>query len=388
MNKSRRTAQRYAASWRGQTTLNNFGFGTTNLPKSVKPAAHHSIRSSTKKLPSPIRFSDDSNRNSHDNTTANGAITATVPCVRQLSHSPSLELDDSVTPVKDSNAGTDDDAPVYDAELETIEAECQELPLDGDDAETWEQELDANVEDPNKEIRSWDELRKQIKNDLKKQSKTLPLSCINQLMILSNFATLQLKGLSRIEASVEIARQWHEGQGNWFARQVRALARHYQIFEQLPKGKRGGSRSARSWLHDERVKKMVLDYLKNLPTGKVTPSALQKHINNMIFPELGIKPKKSLTIRTARRWLIKLGWRHTLVKKGVYMDGHERSDVVNYRNKEFLPQMAMFEARMVHYEGPDMTRVEPQLAECEKEIIHQFHDECCFHANDQSNHAW
>ena len=61
----------------------------------------------------------------------------------------------------------DDKALANDAELERIEAECQELPLNKDDSETWEQELDANVEDPNKEIRGWDELRKQIKNDLK-----------------------------------------------------------------------------------------------------------------------------------------------------------------------------------------------------------------------------
>jgi len=89
--------------------------------------------------------------------------------------------------------------------------------LNKDDTETWKQELDANVKNPNKKIRGWDKLRKQIKNDLKKHRKTLPLSHINQLMILSNFSTLQLKGLSCVEASVEIAWQWHEGQGNWFA---------------------------------------------------------------------------------------------------------------------------------------------------------------------------
>ena len=50
--------------------------------------------------------------------------------------------------------------------------------------------------------------------------------------------------------------------------------------------------------------------------------------------------------------------------------------------------MAQFEVQMVHYEGPEMMRVEPKLAEGEKEIISQFHDECCFHANDQSNCAW
>lgn len=273
-------------------------------------------------------------------------------------------------------------------ELQEIEAQCLEEPLGDDDVEVWEDELDLNVRDPNVEIKSWEELRNQIKADLKRHNKTLPLSKLNQLMILSNFATLQLKGASRIQASIEIARQWHPGQGVWFARRVRALARHYQIFEQLPQERRGGVRVVRSWLHDEVVKRSVLDFLNNLPTGKVTPRSLQRQVNDVIFPEHGIKPEKPLSIRTARRWLIKLGWRHSMIKKGVYMDGHERADVVQYRTHVFLPLMAKYEARMVHYEGPEMKRVEPTLEEGEKEIIPEFHDECSFHANDQANHAW
>ena len=127
-------------------------------------------------------------------------------------------------------------------------------------------------------------------------------------MILSNFATLQLKGVTRIQASIEIARQWHPDKGVWFAWHVCALARHYQIFKQLPQEKQGGMHAAQSWLHDEVVKKAVLDYLNNIPNGKVTPKAIQKQINNTIFPELSIKPKQPLSIQTAQQWLIKLGW--------------------------------------------------------------------------------
>jgi len=94
------------------------------------------------------------------------------------------------------------------------------------------------------------------------------------------------------------------------------------------------------------VKKRALLYLQSLPTGKVTPKKLQVAINTSILPDLGITTKKPLCVRTARRWLIKLGWRHTVVKKGIYMNGHERVDVVDYRQKSFLPTMAEFERRM------------------------------------------
>jgi hypothetical protein len=34
--------------------------------------------------------------------------------------------------------------------------------------------------------------------------------------------------------------QWHKGKGTHFARWVRILACHYQLFEQLPDEKQGG----------------------------------------------------------------------------------------------------------------------------------------------------
>ena len=89
--------------------------------------------------------------------------------------------------------------------------------VDDDDAEGWEQELDSAIKSST-EIRDWGTLREQIQQDLKQGQKTLPLAHLNQLMILSNFATLRLKGASRIKASLEISQQWaDQGNGNWFA---------------------------------------------------------------------------------------------------------------------------------------------------------------------------
>ncbi|KAK0490178.1 hypothetical protein EDD18DRAFT_1109726 [Armillaria luteobubalina] len=64
------------------------------------------------------------------------------------------------------------------------------------------------------EIRDWSTLWEQIKQDMKKN---LSLSKYNQLLILHNFATLRIKGYKRIEASHDIACQWHEGEGIHFA---------------------------------------------------------------------------------------------------------------------------------------------------------------------------
>ena len=49
-----------------------------------------------------------------------------------------------------------------------------------------------------------------------------------------------------------------------------------------------------------------------------------------IFALKGIS-KPSISIKTALRWLEKLGWTYGKLKNGMHLDGHERLDVVEYR---------------------------------------------------------
>ncbi|KZT63123.1 hypothetical protein DAEQUDRAFT_680923 [Daedalea quercina L-15889] len=242
------------------------------------------------------------------------------------------------------------------------------------------------------DIRGWYDLREQIKADLaRSKKKNVILTEINQLLILRNFATLRLKGFERIPASQEIARQWHEGEGVHFARRIRQLACHYQLFEQLPIEKRGGDRG-HSLLNDEHVQAAARQYLSGLAAGEVTPKLFRRALNEQILPTLGFHLKTGLSNRTARHWLIKLGWRRTRLKKGVYMDGHERPDVRKYRDKEFLPRMAEYEKFMVQWvvegKGQEMVRKEPQLMPGEERIIPLFQDESSLHAREYKANVW
>lgn len=80
----------------------------------------------------------------------------------------------------------------------------------------WEDELDDCVH-AGVEIRDWATLRDQIKKDMGKGPRSLPVSTVNQLLIIRNFATLHLKGYNQIDASLEIACQWHKGEDVHFA---------------------------------------------------------------------------------------------------------------------------------------------------------------------------
>ena len=151
---------------------------------------------------------------------------------------PQLLFDDGI-----SHLGKRKIGPNSSAEKEPVNADIpdQANTAESDDPdladEDWEVELDKCLAPNPTEIQDWSTLREQIKKDLARKYKSLPLSQVNQLMILRNFATLCLRGLGRIEASKEIARQFHqklEGSLGHFSGRIRSLACHYQNFEQLP----------------------------------------------------------------------------------------------------------------------------------------------------------
>ena len=78
------------------------------------------------------------------------------------------------------------------------------------------------------------------------------------------------------------------------------------------------------------------------------------------------------------------------MKKGVYMDGHKRPDIVEYWNNMFLLLMASFERCMAKWrpEGPGLVCVKPELRPDKRWIITVFQDKSCFHANEYKQTVW
>ena len=83
-------------------------------------------------------------------------------------------------------------------------------------------------------------------------------------------------------------------------------------------------------------------YLAAQKLGMISPDLLCKHVNKVILPTLQLTTKKaSICEHTAIHWLKKLGYECKDVKKGIYVDGHERQDVIQYQEK-FLAQMEKY----------------------------------------------
>jgi hypothetical protein len=121
------------------------------------------------------------------------------------------------------------------------------------------------------------------------------------------------------------------GKGPYFARKIRKLEPYILRHHALPPSKTHAHNQLYCLLDNEGILQGVREYLAALKLGEVTPLLFMKHINSFILPSLGIHGIKStISESTARRWLLKLGYRNREAKKGLYVDGHERPDVSSH----------------------------------------------------------
>ena len=164
---------------------------------------------------------------------------------------------------------------------------------------------------------------------------------------------------------------------HWGGRMVRVWVREWLRLRELPKSRRGCHgktftplddpaicmelrsfvRSNKWSMNPEKLKDFTRDNTLSTSAQKYfhhvvdheIPRGLKKYMELELFPRIQLKVTKGISIRTARRWLHREGFRYTEHKKSLYYDGHERPDVVLYRQKEFLPAMESYRARLVEF---------------------------------------
>ena len=115
--------------------------------------------------------------------------------------------------------------------------------------------------------------------------------------------------------------------------------------------------------------------------------------NDIDCEEIGVRKRKAVVASTVRRWLRKQGLNWRDVKKGVYVDGHERQDVVGYR-EGFIKRLEELWPYIVEFED-DGTIVNKAYPEgCivggrdRQPIILVTHDKSTFSSNDGRRQAW
>jgi hypothetical protein len=119
-----------------------------------------------------------------------------------------------------------------------------------------------------------------------------------------------------------------------------------------------------------------------IKTEDVCDIVVSERVQNA-FARLGVH-KPSISKTTAQRWLAKLKWRYAKRKNGMYIDGHERDDVVAYR-QAFVNRWAEYETEFQIWDNNGNL---PPLPPNSRRLILITHDESVFFQNDERTTCW
>ena len=120
------------------------------------------------------------------------------------------------------------------------------------------------------------------------------------------------------------------------------------------------------------------------------PKGLKKYMELKLFPWVHMKVGHGISLNSARRWLQKEGFKFISHQKGLYFDGHNRPDVMKYRQEVFLKTMEMHSSRLIQYVvGSVKNKVEKHpLNFVERRVVLCAHDEMTAQANDSCVKSW
>lgn len=113
---------------------------------------------------------------------------------------------------------------------------------------------------------------------------------------------------------------------------------------ELPYTLQGKYQRTRVLWHNEELNKLATRYVRENKVVKGQPNMrfqlFTNWVNQILLPNHGLEPgfPRKVSSETARKWLHELGFSVIDAKKGTYVDGHEREDVVEYRG-QFLRKM-------------------------------------------------
>ena len=141
---------------------------------------------------------------------------------------------------------------------------------------------------------------------------------------------------------------------------------------------------------DERIRSICIWFARSNANVKGRPNMkaadFQQWVNTFLIPthlpelhglrtkavEVALNKAKNLTwsisLTTAKRWLGALGFRKTKHKKTMYIDGHERADVVLDRRR-FIDELKSYVRFMRQYSGDNMDVVTLPASRDHPEVV-------------------
>ena len=225
---------------------------------------------------------------------------------------------------------------------------------------------------------------------MEKRNQTISKYDYIRLIAIQQFMVkLKEDSQSKISISVEIAKSlFSKSQPEWNARKIRQWASYFLVHKELPQPRQGMHVKIPSLIDQEDARRACLSWLRSTNANLISGRSFSEWIHSNLHNELELDAPVSISERTAVRWLTLLDFVHCEQKKGTYVDGHERDDVVRYR-EQFLRKMEEHQYRMITYVGEDCEiAIQPDLDDGVRPLVLVVQDESCFSSNDGRKTIW
>ena len=196
--------------------------------------------------------------------------------------------------------------------------------------------------------------------------------------------------LPLVETSEDIASCLYPGMNKERrGRNIRIWSGFFLEFHRLPDINQGRHVKVKSIISDENTQNICRQWLRSQRSNAISGKSFSEWVSHHLHLEIGLPASVQISERTATRWLHEIGYNvGDACKKGMYLDGHERPDVVEYR-KSFLDWMEQQQKRMAVYDGENMEIPRmPELPNGVKPLVMVVHDESCFQSNDGGKTCW
>ncbi|EUC58846.1 hypothetical protein RSOL_281530, partial [Rhizoctonia solani AG-3 Rhs1AP] len=174
------------------------------------------------------------------------------------------------------------------------------------------------------------------------------------------------------------------GWGEWAARQVRKWIRGYQKYGNLPTNVYGTWNE--SVMEDEDLSAAIRGWMRG--KGKyVQARDLIDFFGEAAAEQYSRLVNRAPSLRTAQRWMHRMGHSWSKERRGQFADGHERDDVGHYQENVYIPKWIELERRMRSWDA-DGKEIPRKLNEGERGVVVWFHDESTFYAHDRRTTRW
>ena len=167
----------------------------------------------------------------------------------------------------------------------------------------------------------------------------------------------------------------------------------------IPESKQGAyQRSGVLWTN-EQLNKKASRYIRENAAKKgasnLTAGSFCQWVNEELLPNATLEPgfPRKVGVETARKWMHEMGFQVLTSKKGSFVDGHERPDVVEYRKRFLRRMVGLGFLNLENVPTDEAKQALPTDLECPSQAILDktivfFHDESTFQCNDDQPTFW